>query len=146
MIFTQRRADSSWAHQIACLATFHSPILTVAAHPQSVLDNPAVDVIKSIKAVWDETLVLPESKIGELSIFARRSGDMWMLAVMGAGPARTIQVPLSFLGEGPYKASLVRDNREKADAVVLEDRTVHRSEALAIDLTDGGGFVGRFTR
>ena len=35
---------------------------------------------------------------------------------------------------------------EKADAVVLEDRTVHRSEALTIDLTDGGGFVGRFTR
>ena len=70
MIFTQRRGDSSWAHQIACLATFHSPILTVAAHPQSVLDNPAVDVIKSIKAVWDETMVLPESKIGELSVFA----------------------------------------------------------------------------
>src|SRR4051794_25446652 len=146
MIFTQRGGDSSWAHQIACLATFHSPILTVAAHPQSVLDNPAVDVIKSIKAVWDETIVLPGSKIGELSLFARRSGGVWMLAVMCAGPARTIRVPLSFLGEGPYKASLVRDNPEKADAVVLEDRTVHPSDVLTIDLTDGGGFVGRFTR
>ena len=71
---------------------------------------------------------------------------MWMLAVMSAGPARTIRVPLSFLGEGPYKASLVRDSQEKADAVVLEDRTVHRSDALTIQLTDGGGFVGRFTR
>jgi alpha-glucosidase len=146
MIFTQRRADSTWAHQIACLATFHSPILTIAAHPQSVLDNPAVNVIKSIKPVWDETIVLPESKVGELSVFARRSGGMWMLAVMSAGPARTIQLPLSFLGEGPYQASLVRDNPEKPDAVVLEDRAVHRSEALTIDLADGGGFVGRFTR
>ena len=82
MIFTERRRDSSWAHQIACLATFHSPMLTIAAHPQSVLDNPAVDVIKSIPAVWDETIVLPDSRIGELSIFARRKGDMWMLAVM----------------------------------------------------------------
>jgi alpha-glucosidase len=146
MIFTGRRADSTWAHQIACLATFHSPILTIAAHPQSVLDNPAVDVIKSIKPVWDETIVLPESQIGELSIFARRSGAMWMLAVMSAGPARTIRVPLSFLGEGPYKASLVRDNPEKADAVALEARTVQRGDGLTIDLTDGGGFVGRFTR
>jgi alpha-glucosidase len=146
MIFTQRRADSTWAHQIACLATFHSPILTIAAHPQSVLDNPAMDVIKSIKPVWDETIVLPESRIGELSLFARRSGDMWMLAVMSAGPARTIRVPLSFLGEGGYKASLVRDNPEKADAVALEDRTVHGSDVLTIDLTDGGGFVGHFTR
>jgi alpha-glucosidase len=159
MIFTQRRADSTWAHQIACLATFHSPILTIAAHPQSVLDNPAVDVIKSIKAVWDETIVLgsptqntalggplPESKIGELSLFARRSGDMWMLAVMSAGPARTIRVPLSFLGDGSYKASLVRDNKEKADAVVLENTTAQRSDTLTIDLADGGGFLARFTR
>lgn len=146
MIFTQRRADSTWAHQIACLATFHSPILTIAAHPQSVLDNPAVDVIKSIKPVWDETIVLPESKIGELSLFARRSGDMWMLAVMSAGPARTIQVPLSFLGDGSYQAALVRDNKEKADAVVLEDKALQRSDTLTVDLADGGGFVARFLK
>ena len=54
MIFTERRRDSTWAHKIACLATLHSPIPTIAAHPQSVLDNPPVNVIKSIKAVWDE--------------------------------------------------------------------------------------------
>jgi alpha-glucosidase len=146
MIFTQRRADSTWAHQIACLATFHSPILTIAAHPQSVLDSPAVDVVKSIKPVWDETIVLPESKIGELSLFARRRGDMWMLAAMGAGPAKTVQVPLSFLGDGPYKASLVRDNQEKADAVVLENTTLQQSDTLTIGLADGGGFLARFVK
>jgi len=146
LIFTERRRDSSWAHQIACLATFHSAMLTIAAHPQSILDNPALDIIKGIAAVWDETVVLPESKIGELSIFARRKGDVWMLAVMNGGPARTIQVPLSFLGDGSYKASLVCDNQEKADAVVLEDRTVQRSDTLTIDLADGGGFAGRFTK
>lgn len=146
MIFTERRRDSTWAHQIACLATFHSPILTIAAHPQSVLDNPAVDVIKSIKAVWDETIVLPESKIGELSIFARRSGDMWMLAVMNGGPAKTIRVPLSFLGDGLYKASLVHDNKEKADAVTLDEQTLRRSDALTIEMLGGGGFVGRFMK
>jgi len=146
MIFTERRRDSSWAHQIACLATFQSPILTIAAHPQSVLDNPAADVIKSIKAVWDETVVLPESRIGELSIFARRSGDMWMLAVMSAGPAKTIQAPLSFLGDGQYEASLVRDNKENSGAVVLENRTVRRGDTLTIEMISGGGFVGRFTK
>jgi alpha-glucosidase len=146
MIFTERRRDSSWAHQIACLATFQSPMLTIAAHPQSVLDNPAVDVIKSIKAVWDETIVLPESKIGELSVFARRSGDMWMLAVMSAGPARTNQVPLSFLGEGPYKASLVRDNKENSGAVVLDSQTLRRTDTLTVEMIDGGGFLGRFTK
>jgi len=146
MIFTQRRADSSWAHQIACLATFQSPMLTIAAHPQSILDNPALDVIKSIKPVWDETIVLPESKIGELSIFARRGGDMWMLAVMSAGPARTIRVPLSFLGEGPYKASLVHDDKDNSGAVVLDNQTLQRGDTLTIEMVSGGGFVARFTK
>jgi alpha-glucosidase len=121
-------------------------MLTIAAHPQSVLDNPALDVVKSIKAVWDETIVLPESEIGELSIFARRSGNMWILAVMSAGPARTIQVPLSFLGDGRYKATLIRDSHDKPDAVVVEDTTFRRHDTLTIDLADGGGFVARFIR
>ena len=146
MIFTERRRDSSWAHQIACLATFHSPMLTIAAHPQSVLDNPALDVIKSIPAVWDETIVLPDSRIGELSIFARRKGDMWMLAVMCGTEGRTITVPLSFLGDGEYKASLVRDDMQNDAAVKLEDATVNRGDSLAIEMRNGGGFVGRFTK
>jgi alpha-glucosidase len=111
-----------------------------------VLDNPAVEVIKSIPAVWDETIVLPESKIGELSIFARRRGEMWILAVMSAGPAKTIQMPLSFLSDGRYRAFLVCDNQEKADAVVLEERTLRQGDTLKIDMADGGGFVARFTK
>ncbi|PZE21116.1 glycoside hydrolase family 97 protein [Paenibacillus xerothermodurans] len=147
MIFTERRRDSSWAHQIACLATFHSPMLTIAAHPQSVLDNPAVDVIKSIQPVWDETIVLPDSRIGDLSIFARRSGDMWMLAIMSSGPARTIRVPLSFLQPGEqYEAVFVRDNEENSGAVVLENETVDSSATLTIEMVSGGGFVGRFIK
>src|SRR5262249_55385340 len=92
MVFSERRRDSTWAHQVACLAIFQSRILTIAANPQSVLENPALDVIKSIKPAGDETVVLPRSKIGELAIFARRSGPMWVLAVMHAGPAETIDV------------------------------------------------------
>jgi len=146
MHFGERRRDSTWAHQIASLAIFASPLLTIAAYPQSVLDNPAVDVIKSIPAVWGETIVLPESGIGELAIFARRTGDMWFLAVMCGSQAKTIQVPLSFLGDGQYKASMVRDDKENDAAVVLEDRTVRRGDTLTIEMTSGGGFVGRFTR
>jgi alpha-glucosidase len=145
MHFGERRQDSTWAHQIASLAIFASPLLTVAAHPQAVLDNPAVDVIKSIPAVWDETIVLPESKIGELAIFARRTGDMWFLAVMCGPQARTIRVPLSFLGGGRYKASMVFDNKDNAAAVVTEDRTVRQGGTLKIEMINGGGFVGRFS-
>jgi len=146
MHFGERRQDTTWTHQIASMAVFASPLLTVVAHPQKILDNPAVDIIKSIPAVWDETIVLPGSEIGELVVFARRTGDKWFLAVMCGPQARTIKVPLSFLGDGRYKGSLVRDDKENDAAVVLEDRTVQRTDTLTIEMTNGGGFVGRFTK
>jgi len=146
MHFGERRRDSTWAHQIASLAIFASPMLTVAAHPQSVLDNPAVDVIKSILAVWEQTIVLAESRIGELAIFVRRTGNIWFLAIMCGPQAKTIQVPLLFLGDGQYNASLVQDDMENDASVVLEDMTVRRSDTLKIEMTNGGGFVGRFSR
>jgi alpha-glucosidase len=121
-------------------------MLTLAANPQAVLDNPAANVIKSIPAVWDETIVLPGSRIGELAIFARRTGNTWFLAVMSGPQGKTIQVPLSFLGNGPYKASLVRDNKENPAAVVLEEHTLQRSDTLTIEMTNGGGFIARFSR
>ena len=55
-------------------------------------------------------------------------------------------MPLSFLGDGPYKASLVRDNKENSGAVVLENRTLQRNDTLTIEMISGGGFVGRFTK
>ena len=146
MIFNDRRGDSTWAHQIATLAVFASPLLTITARPDNILNHPAVDVIQSIPAVWDETLVLPGSEIGELAVFARRTGETWFLAVMCGPQARTIQAPLSFLGDGEYKALLVRDDKDNPAAVVLEDKTVRGGDTLAIEMPNGGGFVGRFAK
>jgi alpha-glucosidase len=146
MHFGQRRGDTTWPHQIASLAIFDSPMLTLAAHPQSVLDNPAVNVIKTIPAVWDQTIVLAGSEIGDMAIFARRTGEVWYLAVMCGAEAKTIKVSLSFLGGGRYNASLVRDHKENDAAVVTEDKNVRRGDTLKIEMVNGGGFVGRFKR
>jgi len=146
MHFGDRRGDTTWTHQIATLVVFASPLLTVAAHPQSILDNPAVDVIKSVPAVWDQTIVLPDSEIGELAAFARRTGNTWFLAVICGPQAKTIRVPLSFLGDGKYDASLVRDDKNDAAAVVVENSTARRSDTLKIEMTNRGGFIGRFSK
>jgi alpha-glucosidase len=146
MHFGERRRDTTWTHQIASLAIFASPLLTVAAHPQAVLDNPAVDVIKSIPAVWDETIVLPDSRIGELAIFARRTGQTWFLAIMCGPQAKTIQVPLLFLDEGQYNAVLVCDDKKNDAALVMTEKNVRKGDTLDIEMINGGGFVGRFSK
>jgi alpha-glucosidase len=146
MIFGQRRRDSSVPHQIATMAVFSSPLLTIAANPDSMLLSPAVDVIKTIPSVWDETIVLPESRIGELVVFARRTGTTWFLAVMCGPKGQMINVPLSFLADGSYRAMLVRDDKEDAAKAVLENKSLRRSDSVTIEMLNGGGFIGRFTK
>ena len=42
-------------------------LLTYSLNPQRAVDSPACDMIKSIPATWDDTIVLPPSEIGELA-------------------------------------------------------------------------------
>jgi alpha-glucosidase len=144
--FGDRRRETSWAHQIATAAVMTSPLLVYAAHPKTLLANPAVEMIKSIPSVWDETIVLPVSEIGDVAAFARRQGDRWFLAILNGPEARTVQVPFSFLGSGTYRAMLVRDQKDDPAAVKLEESTAAKDGSIAVDIRPGGGFIGRFTK
>ncbi|MEK7751873.1 MAG: glycoside hydrolase family 97 C-terminal domain-containing protein, partial [Acidobacteriota bacterium] len=136
----------TWAHQIASAAMLTSPLLTYAAHPKSILANPAVDLIKSIPSVWDETIALPVSEIGEVAAFARRRGDLWFLAVMNGASARTVRIPLSFLPAGSFRAMLVRDSPDDAAAVKIENIAAARADTISADLRPGGGFIASFSK
>jgi alpha-glucosidase len=142
--FGERRKETTWAHQIASAVIFTSGLLTYAAHPKALLDNPAVDVIKAIPAVWDETIVLPGSAIGEAAAYARRSGKDWFVAVMNGPQTRRFDLKLTFLGRAPYRATLVRDDPANPAAVKMETTTAPR--AIRLDLAPGGGFIARFVR
>jgi alpha-glucosidase len=146
VVFGSRRGDTTAAHQIASSAVFTSPLLVYGGHPQSLLAHPAVDMIKSIPSVWDETVVLPVSEIGEVAAFARRRGDQWFLAILG-GPARKeLDISLSFLHSGAYRAMLVRDVADDPTMVTIENTDLTSVNSLHIDLADGGGFICRFSR
>jgi alpha-glucosidase len=144
--FGERRRETSWAHQIASAAIFTSPVLIYGAHPKNILENPAVELIKSIPSTWDETLALPVCEIGEIAAFARRKAEQWFLVVMNGPAAKTIKVTLSFLARGKYQALMVRDKLDDAAAVNLEQVSVNLTEVLTIDLRAGGGFIGRFSK
>ncbi|HZB43935.1 MAG TPA: glycoside hydrolase family 97 catalytic domain-containing protein [Pyrinomonadaceae bacterium] len=146
VIFGERRRETSWAHQIATAAVFTSPVLIYGAHPKTMLEHPAVEMLKSIPAAWDETRVLAPSEIGEVALFARRRAATWFLVVLNGAAARTLRVPLSFLGGGKHQALLVRDNMDEAAAVEIENTTAVKNDALTIELRAGGGFIARFQR
>jgi alpha-glucosidase len=142
--FGARRGDTTWAHQVATAVVFTEPLLTYGAHPTNLLNHPALEMIKSIPSVWDETVVLPMSEIGELAAFARRSGQSWFLAVLNGPTARTVEIPYTFLAAGKYRALVVRDQPDDPAAVKVEAGTASRSDRLKLELRPGGGFVARF--
>jgi alpha-glucosidase len=144
--FGARMGEVSWTHHIATMVIYASPLLVIGAEPQDILNNPAKELIKSIPTVWDETIVLPQSKIGDLAIYARRKADTWFLAaVNGLNEAKTLTVDLSFLNKGSYKLSLMKDDKAKQASAIIENN-VTPGTTFTIDLNAAGGFVGRFDK
>jgi alpha-glucosidase len=144
MHFGERRKNTTWSHQIASAAILNAPLLTYAAHPDSILINPAVEIIKSIPSVWDETIVLPESEIGELAVFARRKGSDWFLAVLNGIQSKQIKVPLSFLPKGKYNAVIAADDPSNAASIKMQQSIFNSTEIIDLDLVPGGGYIARF--
>src|SRR5262249_27756879 len=107
---------------------------------------PCAPMIKSIPAVWDETIVLPVSEIGEVAAFARRSGDTWFLAVVNGPTTRDVRIPLTFLGAGEYRALTVCDRKDDPAAVRIAETPARRGAALAVELSNGGGFIARLVK
>jgi alpha-glucosidase len=144
VVFGERRKETSVAHQIASAAILTSPLLVYGAHPASLIASPAVEMIKSLPSVWDETIVLPPSEIGEAAVFARRQGERWFVAAMNGPAARTFKIDLRFL-KGAADALVVRDTLDDPGGVHVERRKMRAGETLEIPARAAGGFVVRLT-
>jgi alpha-glucosidase len=120
-------------------------MLTYAANPDTILANPAVELIKNIPATWDETIVLPPSEIGELAVFARRKGDTWFLAIMNGVQPVKIKVPLYFL-KTTYKTLIAKDDPANAASIIMQQASYSGKDVLNIDLVSGGGFIAQFSK
>lgn len=145
--FGDRMGEVTWAHHIASLAIFNSSFLCLGASPQSVINHPFKEMITSIPPVWDETIVLPQSKIGELVLFARRKGNQWFLAGLnGIHEPQTIAVDLSFLGKGQYQLSAIKDDTAKQASGEKFSKKVNAKTTININLNPEGGFMGKLDK
>jgi alpha-glucosidase len=144
--FGKRIGETSWAHQMASAIVFTSPLLVYGADPKSMLENPFVDLIKSIPTTWDETIVLPQSVIGELALFARRKGNSWFIAALNGTTARQVKIKLSFLANGKYKANIVCDDKNNQHTARRENLILSNNNYLILNLNASGGFVAQLSK
>lgn len=144
MQFSNKRGNTTWAHQLASAVILGSPLLTYSSAPASILANPALSLIRTIPSTWDEVVVLGDSGIGDLAVMAFRSGNTWFLAVMSNGKPHTFKVPLTFLGQGEYKAMLAGDDMSNPASLKIENTTLRKSHIIEVQMPAGGGFLARF--
>ncbi len=134
------------AHELALLVVFESGLQHVIDAAASLVTLPEYvqDYFRGLPAAWDETRILAGAP-GELAVVARRRGDMWYLAgINGEKTAKTIRVPLSFLG-GPAAATLITDGATPRE-FAQRSFTAQPGDQLEINLAARGGFASRLRR
>ena len=132
---------SSLAHELAMAVVYTSPFLCYGDNPRRYLASDAVEVLKRIPPVWEETRVLPGSRIGELAAFARRRGTQWFVGMINGANAHEEPVPLDFLGAGKYRLVELADSPDGNNAFRRAERIVTRDDVLRATLRKDGGYV-----
>ncbi|TWR30948.1 glycoside hydrolase family 97 protein [Mucilaginibacter pallidiroseus] len=133
-------SSTTLPHQVATMVTFTSPFLCLGVDPADLLKSEALPFVRAIPSVWDETVVLPPSEIGEVCVMARRSGTKWFLAVLNNKQARNISVPLSFLSYKAHSYQFMGNKQANTSA----KGTVTNKDKFNIDLGSGDGFIAMF--
>jgi hypothetical protein len=108
--FSARHRITSAGHELAMGVVYESGLVHYADSPASYARyGTAESVIASVPATWDDTRLVAGGPDRFVTI-ARRSGANWYVGVLTSGPARTLRVPLRFLGGGRYSARIVADD------------------------------------
>jgi alpha-glucosidase len=142
----RKLGDTTFAFQLATAGLFNSTIEHFADDPKLFLAQPVQDILRTLPTTWDETIVLPQSRIGSLVAEARRKGDRWYLFVINADAANAVSLtdlPLSFLDARQYNGTLIGD----ATKTSFDRRSksgLTNSDTIDVIMLPGGGFTALF--
>lgn len=139
--------EASVAHEAALPVAFESGWTHFADKPEAYERFPQVlRFLNQVPTTWDETRLV-SGYPGDHAAIARRNGDRWFVGAIAAGDARTLKVPLQFLGEGEWLVEIVRDapGADRKD-VVREGNVLGPDSTLSVDVPRNGGFAALICR
>jgi alpha-glucosidase len=131
--FSARNRITTAGHELAMSVVYESGLQHYADTPETYDRYPvAASVLQDVPAAWDDTRLVAGGPDRFVAI-ARRDHHRWFVGALGAGPARTIRVPLRFLGPGAYDARIVDDDLAETHQAVTAKTT------LRLRLAKNGG-------
>lgn len=141
-INNEAMSQGTRCRQLAEYVVFESPLNMLCDSPSNYMkEAESTDFIAEIPTVWDQTIAL-NGEIGKYISIARKKDDTWYVGAMTDWEARTVELDLSFLGDGNYQAEIYKDgvNAEKAARdYVKQTMTIGTDKKLTINMAPGGG-------
>ena len=137
------------AHQLAMFVVYDNPLQIFSGNPsQGYMEPKFMELLGSIPTTWDTTTIF-DARISDYIVTARSKGDSWFIAAMTDWTPRTLSVPLNFLPDGNYEATLCEDgvnaDRNAAD-YSIQSRSIRSGETIKIQMAPGGGYLLRLKR
>ncbi|UWZ82317.1 glycoside hydrolase family 97 protein [Occallatibacter riparius] len=129
------------AHELALYVVLESPLQMVSDYPERYAGQHDFEFIKQVPATWDEVRVLGGRPMENITV-ARRSGKDWYIGSITNWDARTVRVPLDFLGEGKYTAEIYADAPDadqNATHTTFSTQPVDKTSILDVKMVSGGG-------
>ena len=131
-------------HQLAMYVVFDSPFSMLCDNPSNYMREPeCVEFIASVPTVFDVTFPLA-GEVGEYVAVARQKGQVWYVGAMTNWNSREIELDLSFLGKGRFRATIFADgiNADRAACdFTRKEVTINGDEKMKIEMKSGGGWA-----
>lgn len=146
------RVKTTISKQLAQYVVIYSPLQMASDLYEAYEDVKAFDFISDVPTDWEQTKVL-DAVIGDYVVTARqeRGGSDWYLGAITDENARTLDVPLSFLGKGKWMAKIYEDTPQTSyetspETYQYREVEVSAKDVLSLKLATSGGCAIRFIK
>jgi hypothetical protein len=132
------------AHELALSVMFESGLQHFVSTPAMIDSQPDYvrRFLQVVPAAWDESRFV-DGFPGQFAVLARRRGTDWYVGAINGDTVVSIgEVPLTFLGVGPYDVQLISDGEDDRSFTFATQRLDAR-DTMTVEMAPRGGFVAR---
>ncbi len=135
-------------HMLAMYVVLENYLQMVCDYPAAYEGQPGFEFIQQIPTTWNETKVL-DAEVSNYITIARRKNNDWYVGTINNHQSRQLNIPLSFLGEGNFTATIFTDADDVAtdpNHLKKETKQVTSKDVLHINIAAGGGIAIQIRR
>lgn len=149
VFFTLPQVYGTRSGEMSLYVIYDEPLKMICDAPSSYEKEPdVIQFISKIPTTWDQTMVLDGNFTGYI-IKARKKGNSWYAAGLNGESQRTYALNPSFLDEGTYKATILKDGKNSGRIgtdYLIETKNIDKNTVLEFKMEKGGGFVVLFEK